>query len=167
MSGMTEEFGSMVFSDAVMQQRLPAEIYSALRSARQYGKRLTLAEADVVAEAMRDWAIERGATHYTHWFQPMTGITAEKHDSFHLPGEGRRRAAGVFGPRAHPQRAGRLKLPVRRSSRHIRGARLHRLGPDELRFREGRRALHPDGILPPTAARPSIRKRRFSAVWTR
>ncbi len=85
MSGMTEEFGSMVFSDAVMQQRLPAEIYSALRSARQYGKRLTLAVADVVAEAMRDWAIERGATHYTHWFQPMTGITAEKHDSFLSP----------------------------------------------------------------------------------
>ncbi len=85
MSGMTEEFGSMVFSDAVMQQCLPAEIYSALRSARQYGKRLTLAEADVVAEAMRDWAIERGATHYTHWFQPMTGITAEKHDSFLSP----------------------------------------------------------------------------------
>ena len=85
MSGMTEEFGSMVFSDAVMQQRLPAEIYSALRSARQYGKRLTLAEADVVAEAMRDWAIERSATHYTHWFQPMTGITAEKHDSFLSP----------------------------------------------------------------------------------
>ena len=85
MSGMTEEFGSMVFSDAVMQQRLPAEIYSALRSARQYGKRLTLAEADVVAEAMRDWAIERGAMHYTHWFQPMTGITAEKHDSFLSP----------------------------------------------------------------------------------
>jgi len=85
MSGMTEEFGSMVFSDAVMQQRLPAEIYSALRSARQYGKRLTLAEADVVAEAMRDWAIERCATHYTHWFQPMTGITAEKHDSFLSP----------------------------------------------------------------------------------
>ena len=87
MSGMTEEFGSMVFSDAVMQQRLPAEIYSALRSARQYGKRLTLAEADVVAEAMRDWAIERGATHYTHWFQPMTGITAEKHDSFLSPAQ--------------------------------------------------------------------------------
>ena len=85
MSGMTETFGSMVFSDAVMQQRLPAEIYSALRSARQYGKRLTRAEANVVAEAMRDWAIERGATHYTHWFQPMTGITAEKHDSFLSP----------------------------------------------------------------------------------
>ena len=85
MSGMTETFGSMVFSYAVMQQRLPAEIYSALRSARQYGKRLTRAEANVVAEAMRDWAIERGATHYTHWFQPMTGITAEKHDSFLSP----------------------------------------------------------------------------------
>ena len=85
MSGRTEEFGSMVFSDAVMQQRLPAEIYSTLRSARQYGKRLTRAEADVVAEAMRDWAIEKGATHYTHWFQPMTGITAEKHDGFLSP----------------------------------------------------------------------------------
>ena len=103
MSGMTETFGSMVFSDAVMQQRLPAEIYSALRSARQYGKRLTRAEANVVAEAMRDWAIERGATHYTHWFQPMTGITA----------------SGVFRPRAHPQRAGRLELPFRGPSRHV------------------------------------------------
>ena len=97
MSGMTEEFGSMVFSDAVMQQRLPAEIYSALRSARQYGKRLTLAEADVVAEAMRDWAIERGATHYTHWFQPMTGITAEKHDSFLSPAKDGGALHGVFG----------------------------------------------------------------------
>ena len=87
MSGMTEEFGSMVFSDAVMQQRLPADIYSALRSARQFGKRLSRAEADVVAEAMRDWAVEKGATHYTHWFQPMTGITAEKHDSFLSPGK--------------------------------------------------------------------------------
>ena len=85
MGSMTEEFGSMVFSDTVMQQRLPAEIYSALRSARQYGKRLSRAEADVVAEAMRDWALEKGATHYTHWFQPMTGITAEKHDSFLSP----------------------------------------------------------------------------------
>ena len=85
MAHMDDLFGCNVFNDAVMQQRLPAEIYSALRSARQYGKRLTLAEADVVAEAMRDWAIERGATHYTHWFQPMTGITAEKHDSFLSP----------------------------------------------------------------------------------
>ena len=167
MSGMTEEFGSMVFSDAVMQQRLPAEIYSALRSARQYGKRLTLAEADVVAEAMRDWAIERGATHYTHWFQPMTGITAEKHDSFLSPAKDGGALPEFSGQELIQRRAGRLELPVRRSSRHIRGARLHRLGPDQLRFCEGRRAVHPDGILPPTAARPSIRKRRFSAVWKR
>ena len=138
MSGMTEEFGSMVFSDAVMQQRLPAEIYSALRSARQYGKRLTLAEADVVAEAMRDWAIERGATHYTHWFQPMTGITAEKHDSFLSPAKD----GGAL-----PEFSGRELIHSEPdASSFPSGARLHRLGPDELRFREGRRALHPDGI---------------------
>ncbi len=85
MSGYDRRIRSMVFFGCRYAAASPAEIYSALRSARQYGKRLTLAEADVVAEAMRDWAIERGATHYTHWFQPMTGITAEKHDSFLSP----------------------------------------------------------------------------------
>ena len=87
MSNIAQEFGSMVFSDKVMAERLPREIHDALRAARQYGRRLTRAEADVVAEAMKDWAVERGATHYTHWFQPMTGITAEKHDSFLSPAE--------------------------------------------------------------------------------
>jgi len=88
MSFKIEEFGSMVFSDSVMAERLPPEINDALRSARQYGRRLTPSEAEVVAEAMKEWAVEKGATHFTHWFQPMTGITAEKHDSFLSPSSG-------------------------------------------------------------------------------
>ena len=83
-------FGSMVFNDQVMRDRLPQETYRALRRTMQNGRHLDPGVAAVVANAMKDWAIEKGATHYTHWFQPMTGITAEKHDSFLSPaGEGR------------------------------------------------------------------------------
>jgi glutamine synthetase len=83
-------FGSMVFSDAVMKQRLPKETYNALHQTVLDGRRLDIGIAHVVANAMKDWAIEKGATHFTHWFQPMTGITAEKHDSFISPtGDGR------------------------------------------------------------------------------
>lgn len=88
MSSITERFGSMVFADEVMKERLPQDIYEALHAAQQYGQRLTRQQADVVASAMKDWAIEKGATHYTHWFQPMTGITAEKHDAFLMPDNG-------------------------------------------------------------------------------
>ena len=90
MSSVSEVFGSMVFSDIAMQQRLPREAYRAVQDAIYRGKRLTPAVADVVASAMKDWAIEKGATHYTHWFQPMTGITAEKHESFLSPTGGGR-----------------------------------------------------------------------------
>ena len=83
-------FGSMVFNDAVMQARLPKDIYKALKKTMSQGTHLELDVANVVASAMQDWAVEKGATHFTHWFQPMTGITAEKHDSFISPiGEGR------------------------------------------------------------------------------
>ncbi len=82
MSSTAELFGSMVFGDSVMQQRLPKEAYQAVQDAIRFGKRLTPEVAAVVANAMKDWAIEKGATHYTHWFQPMTGITAEKHEGF-------------------------------------------------------------------------------------
>ena len=78
-------FGSLVFNDSVMKARLPKETYKALRNTIQAGKHLDLEVANVVANAMKDWAIEKGATHYTHWFQPMTGVTAEKHDSFISP----------------------------------------------------------------------------------
>jgi len=79
-----ELFSSMVFGNAEMQVRLPADIYAAI----QENKRLSRAQADVVAAAMKDWALEHGVTHYTHWFQPMTGVTAEKHDSFIEPVSG-------------------------------------------------------------------------------
>ncbi len=78
-------FGSMVFNDAVMQARLPKDTYKALKKTIERGTHLELDVANVVANAMKDWATEKGATHYTHWFQPMTGITAEKHDSFISP----------------------------------------------------------------------------------
>jgi glutamine synthetase len=75
----------MVFSDYVMKQRLPKETYKLLQQTIKKGQPLDIGVANVVANAMKDWAIEKGATHYTHWFQPMTGITAEKHDSFIAP----------------------------------------------------------------------------------
>ena len=82
---LTEVFGSNVFNDKVMKERLPKEIYKALKETIEKGTPLRPDVADVVANAMKDWAIEKGATHYTHWFQPLTGITAEKHDSFISP----------------------------------------------------------------------------------
>ena len=75
-------FGENVFNDAVMQERLPKKIYKKLHEVMDEGKELDLETADVVAHEMKEWAIEKGATHYTHWFQPLTGVTAEKHDSF-------------------------------------------------------------------------------------
>lgn len=87
MSNVPEIFGSLVFNDTVMKERLPKDTYKALRKTREQGKPLDSQVANVVANAMKAWAIEKGATHFTHWFQPMTGITAEKHDSFISPTE--------------------------------------------------------------------------------
>lgn len=85
MSKVPEIFGSMVFNDAVMHDRLPKDIYRSMKKTIDEGKELDIGVANVVASAMKDWAIEKGVTHFTHWFQPMTGITAEKHDSFISP----------------------------------------------------------------------------------
>lgn len=85
MKNIPELFGSMVFNDKVMRERLPKDTYRSLRRTMGLGKHLNLDVANVVASAMKNWAIEKGATHFTHWFQPMTGITAEKHDSFISP----------------------------------------------------------------------------------
>ncbi|NDL67749.1 glutamine synthetase III [Anaerotalea alkaliphila] len=82
---VTEIFGTSVFNESVMRERLPKDTYKALKKTIDFGYPLQPAVADVVASAMKDWAIEKGATHYTHWFQPMTGKTAEKHDSFIEP----------------------------------------------------------------------------------
>ena len=89
MKSVTEVFGSMVFDDAAMEARLPKETYKTLQKTIKDGKHLEISVANVVANAMKDWAIEKGATHFTHWFQPMTGVTAEKHDSFISPKNGK------------------------------------------------------------------------------
>ena len=79
---VTELFGCDVFNDAVMEERLPKKVYKELKKTIEEGKELSLEVADVVAHEMKEWAIEKGATHYSHWFQPLTGVTAEKHDAF-------------------------------------------------------------------------------------
>ena len=88
MNMVTEIFSSMVFDDATMQARLPKETYKTLQRTIKLGKHLDMNVATVVANAMKDWAVEKGATHFTHWFQPLTGVTAEKHDSFISPKDG-------------------------------------------------------------------------------
>ena len=85
MTNVPELFGSMVFNDQKMKERLPRATYKALKKTIQNGEPLDLSVANAVANAMKDWAVEMGCTHYTHWFQPMTGVTAEKHDSFICP----------------------------------------------------------------------------------
>ncbi len=85
MKSVPAYFGCLVFDDRVMKANLPSEVYQSLRKTIDEGARLDLGVANAVAAAMKDWAVEKGATHYTHWFQPLTGITAEKHDSFISP----------------------------------------------------------------------------------
>ena len=85
MNTIPEFFGSLVFDDRVMKSRLPSGVYNSLRKTIAEGASLDSYVADAVAAAMKDWAVEHGATHFTHWFQPLTGITAEKHDSFISP----------------------------------------------------------------------------------
>ena len=94
---VSDVFGSLVFNDQVQQARLPKAVYRALRATVQDGHPMDAATADSVASALKDWAIEQGASHYTHWFQPMTGITAEKHDSFYSPGADGRSMAEFSG----------------------------------------------------------------------
>ena len=79
---VSEIFGENVFNDSVMRERLPKKVYAELKKTIEEGRDLDPAVADVIAHEMKEWAIEKGATHYTHWFQPLTGVTAEKHDSF-------------------------------------------------------------------------------------
>ena len=78
---ITELFGKNVFNEVVMKERLPKSVFKKMKKTIEDGAELDPSIADVVAHAMKEWAIERGATHYTHWFQPLTGVTAEKHDS--------------------------------------------------------------------------------------
>ena len=85
MKTVSDYFGTNVFDDRVMRANLSADVYRSLRKTIDEGKELDISVANAVAEAMKNWAVEKGATHFTHWFQPLTGITAEKHDSFISP----------------------------------------------------------------------------------
>ena len=85
MKNVSEYFGSLVFDDRVMKATLSAKVYQSLKKTIDEGAKLDISVANAVAIAMKDWAVAHGATHYTHWFQPLTGITAEKHDSFISP----------------------------------------------------------------------------------
>ena len=124
-TSVPELYGSLVFNDKVMRERLPKDIYKAVHKTIQNGSHLELDVANTVAATMKEWALELGATHFTHWFQPMTGLTAEKHEG----------------------RAGCLLLPERRPPRHLRGPRLYRMGPELPSLHQGRHPLHPDRIL--------------------
>ena len=96
---VSEYFGCNVFSDRVMRERLPKNVYKSVQRTRQLGLALEKEVADVVANAMKDWAVEKGATHYTHWFQPMTGVTAESTTHSLLPTE-RARLSSNFRARS-------------------------------------------------------------------
>ena len=82
MKELSEVFGSLIFDDRVMREYLSEDAYAALQATVRQGQQMSLETANAVAEAMKTWALEKGATHYTHWFQPLRGTTAEKHDSF-------------------------------------------------------------------------------------
>ena len=85
MKTISDYFGSLVFDDRVMKSSLPTDVYETLKKTIDVGEQLDISVANAVADAMKDWAVSKGATHFTHWFQPLTGITAEKHDSFISP----------------------------------------------------------------------------------
>ena len=85
MGPVPEFFGSLVFDERVMKENLPADVYRSLKKTIDEGAELDIGVANAVANAMKNWAVANGATHYTHWFQPLTGVTAEKHDSFISP----------------------------------------------------------------------------------
>ena len=146
----SELFASNVFHDGVMKDSLPKSVYKALQKTIKTADKLDPTVADAVALAMKDWAIEKGATHYAHVFYPLTGITAEKHDSFLSPtGDGH--ALAEFSRQGiDPGRARRFELPLGRHPGDVRSPRLHGLGPDQPGLHPGKPerhdALHSHGL---------------------
>ena len=145
-----EIFGANVFTKAEMRARLPKSVYKSVVATIEKGAKLDPAVADAVASAMKDWALSKGATHYAHVFYPMTGLTAEKHDSFLDPVGDGTDARRVRRQDPDPGRARRVQLPLGRPAQHLRGARLHRLGRHQPGLHPGeperQHAVHPDGV---------------------
>ena len=164
MTNLTEIFGSHVFNDSVMRTHLPKEIYKQLKKTIDEGTELNIEVANVVATAMKDWATSLGATHYTHWFQPMTGITAEKHDSFISPASngkvllefsGKELVKG--GPDASSFPSGGL-----RTTFEARGYTAW--DPTSYAFVKGTTLCIPTAFVPMTV-KLWIKERLFSARW--
>lgn len=147
---VSEIFGSLVFNDSVQQARLPKPVYQALRDTITKGVALDMSTADAVASALKDWAVEHGASHYTHWFQPMTGITAEKHDSFFSPTKDGKSMAEFSGKELVKGEPDASSFPSGGNAQHLRGARLHGVGSDQPALAAHERQLgdarHPDGL---------------------
>lgn len=146
-TNVPELFGSMVFNDTVMKERLPKDVYKKLKKTMREGTAIDADVAAVVATAMKDWAISKGATHYTHWFQPMTGITAEKHDSFITPTDDGHVMMEFSGKELIKGEPDASSFPSGGLRANLRGTRLHRMGPDQLRICKGWFPLHSDRIL--------------------
>ena len=119
---VTEIFGCDVFNDAVMEERLPKKVYKELKKTIEEGKELSLEVADVVAHEMKEWAIEKGATHYSHWFQPLTRLSPpRKHDAFITCAKGRTASVlmELFRKRTDQGRIRCVFIPVRRASSNL------------------------------------------------
>ena len=162
MSAVPEYFGSLVFDDRVMKAKLPYDVYVSLKKTMYEGGTLDTAVANAVADAMKEWAVEKGATHYTHWFQPLTGSTAEKHDSFITPSpdggvimefSGKELIRGEPDASSFP--SGGLRATFEARGYTAWDPTSHAFIKDK-RFASRRRSA-------PTAARRSIRKRRCCA----
>ena len=145
-SNVSEIYGSLVFNEHVMAERLPSVTYKALMRTIEKGEPLNLEVANVVAHSMKEWAIEHGATHYTHWFQPLTGMTSEKHDGFIDPTRDGRALMRFSGKELIQGEPDASSFP-NGGARHVRGTWLHGMGPDELCVHKRRGAVHSHGVL--------------------
>ena len=159
-----EYFGSLVFDSRVMKARLPADVYRSLKHTIQKGAKLDPSVANAVAAAMKDWAVENGATHFTHWFQPLTGITAEKHDSFITPApdgrvlmefSGKELIKGEPDASSFPSGGLRATFEARATRRGI---------PPATPLSRARPSVSPRPSAP-TAARRWTRKRPCCGAW--
>ena len=162
------DFGVNVFSDEAMRERLPDKMYKALRETIRKGAPLDAGVADAVAGAMKDWAIAKGATHYTHWFQPMTGLTAEKHDSFLTPTEDGKAVAEFSGKELVRGEPDASSVPLRRPARHLRGSWIYGLGsrprpPFIMENPNGATLVHSHGVHARGPAKRWTRRRRSCA----
>lgn len=166
MTTVPEIFGSMVFDSRVMKARLSGEVYHSLKHTIQKGAKLDLSVANAVADAMKDWAVENGVTHFTHWFQPLTGITAEKHDSFITPAPDGRVIMEFSGKeliRGEPD-ASSFPSGGLRATFEARGYTAG-IPPAMPSSREKRFVSLPH--FAPMAGRRWIRKHPFCAAWRR